>query len=479
MHDCFDWKNGQKPTVYQDEILSEISIYDRYAYVMARGGGKTALESWLTWWFSLTRDEDGIINDWKILTTAGAWSQLTNYLWPEIHKWARLISWWKTGREALKDRTELLDTDIKLKTGKAFAIASDRSDLMEGAHAAHVFCLFDEAKIIPVKSWDSMEGVFSGQGSDTVMEGKWVAGGKAGDMQGRFYDIHRKREGLQKWKTRHVTIDEIIKAGRISSDWVESVRKLWGEESVLFKNEVLGEFASNTADAIIPLSWIEAAIDRWRVWDENGRKGKLTAIGVDVGGGLSTSDASVIVPIVDEMKVHSIRPVATGDPQTATMALVGNVHNLLDQAGTGTAIIDKIGIGLGVLHRLREQGDRAAGFGAGDKTMLREKSGERGFLNWRAAMWWVGREILEPGSGFNVCLPPDDRMIGELTAPHSTIVSNGLIKVEPKVDIRKRIGHSTDYADAILMGLVGPTLLNELARNSQEPEVTYDPVRIW
>ena len=35
--------------------------------------------------FASTRDALGL--DWKCPTTAGAWRQLIQFLWPEVHKW--------------------------------------------------------------------------------------------------------------------------------------------------------------------------------------------------------------------------------------------------------------------------------------------------------------------------------------------------------------------------------------------------------
>jgi hypothetical protein len=265
----------------------------------------------------------------------------------------------------------------------------------------------------------------------------------------------------------------------MSAEWVEDVRKLWKEDSVLFQNEVLGEFSANQSNGVIPLSWIEAANDRWRAWDAQGRPGTLTSIGVDVGGGQPKADSSVIAPIMDGGRVYEVRIVGVGNPSESTMELAGIVHGLLDKHGTGIAIVDNIGIGLGVLQRLHEQNDRVYGFGAGSKTLLRDMTGERGFLNWRAAMWWTGREILDPDNKqFSICLPPDDRLTGELTAPTSSTVSNGLIKIEDKASVIRRIGRSTDCADAVLMGLVGPTLLDEFVRNNQQPGISYNPVQI-
>ena len=35
--------------------------------------------------------------DWKVVTTASLWRQLSKNLWPEVHKWSRQIDWTKLG----------------------------------------------------------------------------------------------------------------------------------------------------------------------------------------------------------------------------------------------------------------------------------------------------------------------------------------------------------------------------------------------
>src|SRR6185436_2954082 len=101
-------------------------------------------------WFCLTRDQE----DWKVATTASAWRQLTKFLWPEVHKWARRIKWDAIGRAPFSETTELFTQSIRLETGEAFAVASDDSSLIEGAHADHLLYIFDESKVIPDDTWD-------------------------------------------------------------------------------------------------------------------------------------------------------------------------------------------------------------------------------------------------------------------------------------------------------------------------------------
>lgn len=60
------------------------------------------------------------------------------------------------------------------------------------------------------------------------------------------------------------------------------------------------------------------------------------------------------------------------------------------------------------------------------------------------------REALDPAHGSTFMLPPDDRLIGDLTGPKWRIESSGAIRVEDKSETKKRLGRSPDAADAVL-----------------------------
>ena len=76
------------------------------------------------------------------------------------------------------------------------------------------------------------------------------------------------------------------------------------------------------------------------------------------------------------------------------------------------------------------------------------------------------REALDPSSGEAICLPDTREVRVDLTAPRYSVVG-GVIKVEPKEDIKARINRSPDDGDAIVMAwhgviagkLVMPTFL--------------------
>lgn len=443
VRDCVDFGEDGDLTAYQDDILGHLIPEKRVAARGPHGLGKTANAAIAVHWFATTRDACGI--DWKIATTASAWRQLEHYLWPEIHKWSRRLRWDVIGRRPYSEVRELLALNLKLDYGAAFAVASNDHEKIEGVHADHVLYIFDEAKAIPAATFDAAEGAFSGAGSDTAAEAYALAQSTPGEPSGRFYEIHQRRPGTEDWWARHVTLDETIAAGRVSTDWAEQRKRQWGADSALYANRVLGEFHSADEDSVIPVAWVEAAVERWRAWDEAGRPGRTgpVVVGVDVAdaGGDDTILAPRFGRFVDELRRHSLED---------TMQTAGRVAGLLRQYGSGRAIVDAIGVGAGIPPRLREDGFEAVAFVASQGTDMTDRTGEFKFKNKRAAAWWSMRELLDPQYEENIALPDDDLLIGDLTAPKWEVKSGGRIQIEAKDDIRKRIGRSTDAGDGVV-----------------------------
>lgn len=452
VRDCVD---GADPAPYQVEGMTKLVEVGRACIRSPHGVGKTATAAWLVLWFALTRDG---ATDWKAVTTASAWRQLTRYLWPEIHKWARAVRWDRVGREAPNGRTELLALSLLLKTGQGFAVASDDPALIEGAHADALLYVFDEAKAIPSGTFDAAEGAFSGSGGDTGREAYALAISTPGPPVGRFYDIQARRPGFEDWWTKHVTLEEAIAAGRISSEWAEQRARQWGEESSLYLNRVRGEFAADDESAVIPLSWVEAAVRRWLdVTDPDypyRAEGlpALSALGVDPadGGG----DASILAPRHGRILMPLEEHVPKGPGETMELAGLA-----LAKARPTSAVIvvDAIGVGAGVLSRLWEEGATAIRFMASGAARdsngraMTDETGELAFSNLRAASWWRMRRLLSPENPNPIALPDDDLLVGELTAPAWRVDGAGRIVVEEKATVRKRIGRSTDRADAAIM----------------------------
>jgi len=431
--DCITWTDGQGLADYQREALEALPTKKRVSVRGPHGLGKTADAAITILWFALTRDG----RDWKVITTASAWRQLEKYLWPEVHKWARRLKWGVIGRVEFKHDQELLRLSVKLKSGEAFAVASNDAELIEGAHADHLLYVFDEAKAIPDTTWDAAEGAFS---TGDCMA---LAISTPGEPQGRFYDIHKRTAGYSDWWVKRVTMEDAIRAGRMDSAWADARRKQWGEKSAVYQNRVAGEFAASDEDGIIALAWVEKSNERWNARRDADNWEPLTRLGADIGRG---GDPSVLarrhgmaIKSFDEMNERDV------------MSITGLINGILAAHPKAEAVIDVIGIGAGVVDRLREFKEflgRILGFNSSESTSRKDASGELGFVNERAATWWEMREMLQDDL---IDLPPNNDLIGELTAPHYKHMSGGKIQVEAEEEIKKRLGRSTNYADAAIM----------------------------
>ena len=442
LHDRVRFEDGEAPTAYQEECLDALARHHRASPRGPHGLGKSAMASWGTLWFVDTRDRARA--DWKAIATAGSWAQLRNYYWPEVHKWARRVKGldWREG-------SELLQMSIKLATGQAFSVASNKPELIEGAHADELLFIYDEAKSIPATTYDATEGAFSGAGKSTGRNAYAWAGSTPGAAIGRFSDIHHRKPGYEDWWVRHVTLDESIAAGRIDPDWVEQRAKQWGRDSAVFINRVLGNFAAEDAEAVVPLAWLEAANMRWL--DLDGGYAAFTNVGVDVAR--FGDDVSIIAERFGDA-IASLHEYS----REATTAVTGHVRGILDREGKrdAEAVVDVIGMGAGVVDQLREMGYTVRAFNAAGRSQYLDRSGELGYANRRSAAWWNLREMLDPTFEPTLALPPDDMLTGDLTSPKWRVTSGGKIQVESKDDIRKRIDRSTDRGDAVVMAFSLP-----------------------
>ena len=486
--ECIDWRDDEAGlSAYQAEILRMVADNPRVAVRGPRGMGKTSVLALVVLWYVMTRRG----TDWKIITTASYWRQLQLYLWPEIHKWARRLKWSRWAPDAgiygiprrefkIKEFSRMR---ISVYGGEAFAVATNRPDSIEGAHADYVLCLFDESKIIPMEIWDSVEGVFS-----SCIEGKWFAASTPGPPAGRFYDIFKGKSGLEDWVTRVVNVQEAVAAGRISQAWVDGRKKLWGEDSAFYRQQVMAEFAAEMGNALIPLSWVEAAQDLHMAWENggrlqpNGQPSFCTSIGVDVGGGRMSGDRTPISMVYDSHIIGEIQVIqAVPDPEQATQYIGGRLMDLMGQHQLAECFIDSAGIGAGVFHYMRGSayGDRVHSFNASYGTTLRDESGIHTYQNWRACSWYLMRDSMKPVGGLGIAIPDSSELSDELTTMQPLPTNpRDQMRVESKEQITKRIGRSTDLADSVLHGLMGRILTNNAVRGETYETVRHEEYRI-
>jgi hypothetical protein len=209
-----------------------------------------------------------------------------------------------------------------------------------------------------------------------------------------------------------------------------------------------GNFTISLADdrwQCIPTEWILQAEARWRTQEKP--KLKMRAMGVDParGGDDTFTIAKLYGNYFDE--IVEKEGVKTTDGAIGASFVLDN----LDTDENPSIGVDVIGIGSSVYDHLKPTKDvKVTPINVGSGSSKTSQDGKLGFTNLRAELWWKFREALDPDSGESIALPSNRRLRQELRAPRYTVQS-GKIKVESKDDIRKRIGRSTDAADAVLM----------------------------
>ena len=89
------------------------------------------------------------------------------------------------------------------------------------------------------------------------------------------------------------------------------------------------------------------------------------------------------------------------------------------------------------------------------------------YANRRAEMWMLMAEWVKKGSA----LPPIPELVAELAEPTFSYV-NGRFLLEPKDQIKKRLGRSPDLADALALTFAIPDMPGQLMRDARGPQTT-------
>ena len=198
-----------------------------------------------------------------------------------------------------------------------------------------------------------------------------------------------------------------------------------------------GEFPDQGDDTLVAVSDIDAAVamDDWQA------DGGPRVMAVDVAR--FGADSSCIA-YRDGNRIERLEVIH----QLDTMAVTGRVVNGAANYGAERIYVDDVGVGAGVVDRLKEQGLPVVGLNVG-----RPAGDRRLFANLRAEGYWELRRLLRDGG---LRLPNDLRLIGELSDLKYQYNSDGRILMESKEDMKARGGSSPDVADAVMLSVLGP-----------------------
>lgn len=456
-----DWQSAlvasaNDPRIFVAEILKETAEpwqteawaaiadgWDRLSIRSGHGVGKTFFIARTALWFILTR------GDAKCPIAANTQDQLRDTIWPELRAARDKLP------EVLRERVQM-HAD-RVTAGRNFIAARTINDSnpegLQGFHAQHLCFLIDEASGLPDIAFDVARGALSTPGALQILTGNPTR------TDGYFYRTHNQLSGG--WFTMRVNSEDVPRARGHIGDIIAD----YGERSNQYRVRVLGEFPEEGDDVLIPLSLIQDAVKRdVHPWDRS------AVWGVDVAR--FGDDRSALAK---RRGNHLLGPVKWWHGNDL-MQSVGHVvrewrETPVDERPSSINV-DVIGMGAGVVDRLREQGLPVSGVNVGERPVDADsgKYLRRGDELWHAALeWFRTREV---------SMPDDPLLISELSARRYVMESTGKLKMEPKPDMKKRGLKSPDIADAFILTFAGGDYSHATMRQETAMQ-SYDEFHPW
>ena len=420
----------------QREVLSALVKHRRVAVKSGNGLGKGFCAAVALLWFIHAHKDAAIA-----LSTAPTFRQVRHVLWRQVRRLyrpnAQLL-----GGKMLDTRWEISDERY------AMGLSAENADQFQGFHSPNMLIVVDEAEGVSDEIYEAIEAVMTTADPLLLLIGNPTT--VTGAFRRAFYEERQLYHNItiSALDSPNVLAGKTVVPGLTSARWVEERRETWGEDNPIYRARVLGEFPDQAEDTLIGLSDVEAAAQRWKA-EKEGVAGETEGETIDIPGEVVLavdvarfgSDRSVILRRQGS-RVLEIRTFRDMD----TMQLAGWVAAAIRETSPERVCVDEIGVGAGVVDRLKEQGHPVKGI-----NVARRARQERLFANVRAEGYWRLKELFATGE---ISIPDDHQLMGELAALRYSFDSQGRVLMESKEAMRQRGLPSPDKADALMLAFL-------------------------
>lgn len=427
----------EEPWEKQWEIWESVAKYRRTTCRSGQGVGKTQIAA---------RIAIGFLYSFYpsiVFTTAPTARKVNAILWGEIRRQYKKAKIDLGGRLYDGEPKIFIDDDWYAMgfTTQQKAQGEDIASLFEGFHSLYVLFIIDEAGSVPNKVFQGAESIC------TTEHSRILAIGNPTDPSSEFARTFRtpppdQPAGWNKIKISVYDSPNVVAGKNIipkltSYDWPEDRKVAWGEESPMFIAKVKAEFPEMGTDTLIPLKFIEEALNRTpedvsKAWDGRALGLDVARFGDDmtVGYDLNGCEAKRIFRMSHK-------------PLDQTAARVGK---LITDEHFDHVNIDDDGMGGGVVDIL---------VGQGFQNINRILSGARArrpnkYFNRRTEMAFALKERFVNEK--NICLDCEDTgsQLSTLKYKYATKGGYNVYQLEKKEDTKKRLGRSPDDADGLI-----------------------------
>jgi len=417
---------GINPWAKQIEIADSVNRYEKTLCYSCVASGKSFIGGAIIPWWLTSRHPS------RVFIIAPTERQI------RINLWSELSRVYYSARIPLGGEMQTLDW--KLDTdwlAKGFS-PKDAMGVF-GLHAPNDLIVFDDAQGIAQDVFDAFENASaSGTAHYLFLCNPAVVSGTVYEaITSRRKEFHSIQ--IDAFHTPNVQANRVVVPGLIVKDKVDEWVQKYGWDSDFVRVKVRALVPKQEPDTLIPLDWLEMAKTREVIQHQG-----PVILGVDVA---RFGDDESVICVKDGRQLLPIQNdyVLQGND---TMQVAGRVLRAYRGLGAIRANIDEIGVGGGVVDRLKEQAINVHGINVAEKPFDEER-----FVNLRSEMWWAARESVDPKNPAAMAIPNDDALCADLSAMKYSVDSAGRIKVESKEETKKRLKRSPDRGDAYALAV--------------------------
>lgn len=442
----------------QREILRLIEIVPKLAVPSCHSSGKTRTAAVAAARF-LAKHPPGTA---RVITTAPSGSQVRGVIWNEINALFDHANALRSG--ALPGRVNQTEWWIGNWMAGLGRKPKDRPstndvrapETFQGLHAEYLLVIIDEAGGVPDELWIGVDTLATNVGAKILAIGnpddpetefaRVIANADEPDDNGEYNDWTVLR--IPAWKTPNLSgekVPPLLNRVLLARSWVDDKRRRWGEDSGLWAAKVAAEFPSTSQLTVIRVIDVSSAR---RGLDELDDQPKLedVQLGVDIAAS-ETGDETVVRERRGRrlLRRWSCR---SKEPEDITTLVV----EAQLQSGATLVHVDATGVGFGLLSDMRKE---MPGVAVRPFVAAARAEDAKQFENRRAEGYWYLRDVLRRHDLDMSETEDADETVAQLTSIRFKI-KNGRIIVEPKDDIRRRMGRSPDDADAVVLAVLPP-----------------------
>jgi len=460
---CFPWgeegtdlEDSYGPKQWQDQIFKDVTdaLNDpvkrnqpiMIAVASGHGIGKSAFISMFSKWALDT------CVDTKIVLTSNTETQLRTKTFPELKKWFRLSltsHWFSDNATSIKS-----NVDGHADTWRLDAVpwSEHNTEAFAGLHnkKKRIVLIFDEASAIADKVWEVAEGALTDEDTEII----WLAFGNPTRPSGRFYECFHKFR--HRWITYQIDSRTVEGTNKeLLNRWVKD----YGENSDFVKVRVRGVFPSSSAKQFIEMHLIDEAFGR------NLLPGQYEHAPVIISCDPAwTGDDELVICMRQGLysKILEVMPKNDNDAIPAE-----KIARYEDEYNADAVFID-LGHGTGIYSFGKSWGRNW------ELVPFAGKSSSPAYRNKRAQIWGEMREWLKAGGA----IEPDNQLRDDLKAPETLPTADGVIQLEPKESIKKRLGFSPNKGDALALTFARPVRKRDriIQDNYQYNPQEYNPL---